>query len=102
MPRVRKVPQRTCVGCQTVRPKKELVRVVRTPEGEVLVDPTGKKSGRGAYLCPNVECLKAAVKGKRLQKALEQPISEEVLQALGLRLGAMTVDLPAAGRRQKE
>ncbi len=101
MPRVRRVPQRTCVGCQTVRPKKELVRVVRTPEGDVLVDPSGKKSGRGAYLCPNLECLQAAIKGKRLQKALEQAISDEVFQALALRLGA-TADSMAAERGPKE
>ncbi|MGE5576439.1 MAG: RNase P modulator RnpM [Syntrophothermus sp.] len=101
MPRVRRIPQRTCVGCQTVRSKKELVRVVRTPEGDVLVDPSGKKSGRGAYLCPNLECLQAAIKGKRLQKALEQAISDEVFQALALRLGA-AADSMAAERGPKE
>jgi predicted RNA-binding protein YlxR (DUF448 family) len=62
--------------------KRDLIRVVRTPDGQVLVDRTGKKSGRGAYVCPSVECLSLAVKGKRLQKALEQEIPAEVLEQL--------------------
>lgn len=81
-PRVRKVPQRMCVGCGQMKAKKELIRVVRTPEGLIDLDPTGKKSGRGAYVCPDAACLKEAVKGKRLEKALEHPISDEVLQRL--------------------
>ena len=60
--RVKKIPQRMCVGCREKRNKKELIRIVRTPELDVLVDLTGKKSGRGAYICPNQECLNAAVK----------------------------------------
>jgi len=76
----RHVPQRTCVGCRTVRPKRELVRVVRTPEGTVELDPTGKRSGRGAYLCPDLSCLEAAVQGRRLERALRHPVSREVLE----------------------
>jgi predicted RNA-binding protein YlxR (DUF448 family) len=75
--KVKKIPKRTCLGCKSVKPKKELVRVVRTPTGEVLVDPTGKKSGRGAYTCPNLSCLEQSFKGALLDKALEIPLSEE-------------------------
>lgn len=78
----KKVPQRMCVGCQTMKNKKELLRVVRTPEGSILLDATGKKSGRGAYVCPSSECLTAAVKAKRLEKALEHAISQEVYEQL--------------------
>jgi uncharacterized protein len=79
-PKVKKVPQRMCVGCGQLKPKKELLRVVRTPDGVIEFDnsPAGKKSGRGAYLCFSKECLAKAVKGKRLEKALEHPISDEV------------------------
>jgi predicted RNA-binding protein YlxR (DUF448 family) len=73
--KVKKVPQRTCLGCKVVRPKKELVRIVRTPEGEVVVDATGKRSGRGAYTCPNPACLEAACKGNLVNKALEVELS---------------------------
>jgi predicted RNA-binding protein YlxR (DUF448 family) len=81
-PKIKKIPQRMCVGCGQMKAKKELIRVVRTPEGFIDLDPTGKKSGRGAYVCPDTACLTAAVKGKRLEKALEHPISDEVLQRL--------------------
>ncbi|MGE5579187.1 MAG: RNase P modulator RnpM [Bacillota bacterium] len=67
----RKLPERTCLGCQAVKPKREMVRIVRTPEGVIEVDPTGKKSGRGAYVCPNLECLELLRKGKRLERVLE-------------------------------
>lgn len=76
----RHVPERTCVGCRTVRPKRELVRLVRTPEGPVELDLTGKRSGRGAYLCRNVACLDAALQGRRLERALRHPISPEVFE----------------------
>ena len=80
---------RTCVGCRTTRPKRELIRIVRDPHGELHVDGTGKLSGRGAYICPAEECLDAAVKGKRLEKALERPIGAEVLEALKQRVRAL-------------
>lgn len=76
--RVRKVPMRQCMGCQEMKPKKEMLRVVRMPDGIIDLDPTGKKSGRGAYICPRKECLQKAVKAKRLERALEHPISDEV------------------------
>jgi len=78
MTKVRKLPQRMCVGCREMKSKKELIRVVRTPEGAIEVDLTGKRSGRGAYLCPSQDCLNLAVKGKRLQKALQHDIAEDV------------------------
>ncbi|MGE5590757.1 MAG: RNase P modulator RnpM [Bacillota bacterium] len=82
MPKVRRVPMRLCVGCGQMKTKKELTRVVRTPEGLVDLDPTGKKSGRGAYLCRSAECLESALKAKKLEKALEVPVSEEVVARL--------------------
>lgn len=86
MPRVKKIPQRKCVGCQEIRSKRELIRVVRTPDENIEVDPTGKKSGRGAYICPQVECLQRAFKEKRLERALERPVSREIYDALVQRL----------------
>lgn len=86
MPKVRKIPQRMCVGCREMKNKRELLRVVRTPEGNIEIDPTGKKSGRGAYICPDPECLNLAVKGKRLQKALEHEISAEILDTIRAQL----------------
>jgi hypothetical protein len=80
--KTRKQPERMCVGCKTIRPKRELIRVVRTPEGEVLIDKTGKKSGRGAYICPSAECLELALKGDRLGKALEVKILPEIAERL--------------------
>ena len=82
MPKDRKLPQRMCVGCRVMKNKKELIRVVRTPEGSVDLDTTGKKSGRGAYICADPECLNLAVKGKRLQKALQHEIGEDVLNLI--------------------
>ena len=70
------------MGCMQVFPKKELIRVVRTPEGSVEIDLVGKKSGRGAYICKSKACLKKAVKAKRLQTSLEVEINEELIEAL--------------------
>ena len=72
---MRKQPQRTCIGCRGVFTKRELVRLVRTPTGEILVDPTGKAAGRGAYLCRNRGCWLAALKGNRIEQALQAPLS---------------------------
>jgi len=68
--KTKKIPLRRCVGCNEMKPKKELVRVVRTPEGEVCLDLTGKKSGRGVYVCKNINCLEAAQKAKRFERSL--------------------------------
>lgn len=75
----KKVPLRKCLGCMSSFPKKELVRVVKTPEGEVVLDLSGKKSGRGAYICKNSACLKKAIKSKRIQNNLETEIPEGVI-----------------------
>lgn len=82
MHKTKKKPMRLCVGCQEMKPKRELIRVVRTPEEKLEIDYTGKKSGRGAYLCPQQSCLESAVKGKRLEKSLKQKISSEVYDIL--------------------
>lgn len=82
MHKAKKKPMRLCVGCQEMKPKRELIRVVRTPEEKLEIDYTGKKSGRGAYLCPQQSCLENAVKGKRLEKSLKQKISSEVYEIL--------------------
>ena len=79
---VKKIPMRKCLGCMEQKPKKELIRVVRSPEGEVSLDSTGKKSGRGAYLCPCADCLAKAVKAKRLERAFSCAIPQEVLDRL--------------------
>ncbi len=78
----KKLPVRMCTGCAQHLPKKELVRVVKGPTGEISVDPTGKKAGRGAYLCQNVECLRKARKARRLERAFACQIPPEVYQRL--------------------
>ncbi len=80
--KVKKIPLRKCLGCMESFPKKELVRVVRTPEGDVCVDLTGKKSGRGAYICKSEACLKKAVRSKRIQNNLEIQLTDELTEAL--------------------
>lgn len=80
--KVRRVPMRKCVACQQSKPKKELIRIVRTPQSEVLIDITGKKSGRGAYLCGNVACFKLAKKNRSLDRALNVPVGEDVYDTL--------------------
>ena len=78
----KKKPQRTCLGCREVRNKNELVRIVRTPEGEVIVDAKGRANGRGAYICSNAECLRKAVRTKALERALKVEIPEAVIESL--------------------
>ena len=78
----RKIPQRQCVGCRVMKDKKALVRVVKTPEDEVILDLTGKKSGRGAYVCPEMECLKKARKSRALERAFDLTIPAEVYDAM--------------------
>ncbi|MBQ6973482.1 MAG: YlxR family protein [Oscillospiraceae bacterium] len=82
MQKVKKIPQRQCVGCRTMKDKKSLLRLVKTPEGDILLDTTGKKSGRGAYVCPDSECLKKARKSRALERALETAIPDAVYEAL--------------------
>ena len=78
MPKQKKIPERRCLGCQTSYPKKDLLRILRSPEGEISVDFTGKKSGRGAYICKKEACFKKARKTGAIQRALECPISDEI------------------------
>ena len=78
----RKIPQRQCVGCRTMKNKKDLIRVVKSPEGEIGLDFTGKKSGRGAYLCHDAACFAKAVRARRLQNALECEIPDQVIGAI--------------------
>ncbi len=78
----KKIPERRCVGCQGTFPKKELIRVVRSPEGEISIDFTGKKSGRGAYICKNEACFKKARKTGIIRRALECEISDEIYDEL--------------------
>lgn len=78
MIRKKKIPMRMCTGCGEMKPKKELVRVVKSPEGEISLDLTGRKPGRGAYVCRKAECLKAARKARRFEKAFECKIPDEV------------------------
>lgn len=78
----KKMPVRRCVGCQEMKNKKEMIRVIRTPEGEFELDATGKKNGRGAYLCPSWECLEKAVKSKGLERSFKQAIPPEVYSRL--------------------
>ena len=80
--RPKKIPMRMCVGCREMKPKKELLRVVRTPEGEVLIDPTGKKSGRGAYICASTACLGKARKQRQLERAFECAVDAAAYEAL--------------------
>ncbi len=79
---VKKIPMRMCLGCGEMKPKKELIRAVKSPDGEISLDLTGKKSGRGAYVCPNAECLRLARKAKRFEKSFECRISDEVYDTM--------------------
>ncbi len=78
----KKIPLRMCLGCNEMKPKAELLRVVKSPEGEVSLDSTGKKNGRGAYICHSADCLAKAVKTKRLEKAFSMAIPDDVYESL--------------------
>ena len=78
----KKIPMRMCVGCREMKEKRELIRIVRTPEGEVALDITGKRSGRGAYVCRQAECLRRAIRQKQLERQLEITLTPEITDAL--------------------
>lgn len=78
----KKIPMRQCLGCREMKPKRELIRVVRSPEGEILLDFKGKAPGRGAYICPAPACLKQAIKAKALERAFSTQIPEAVYEKL--------------------
>lgn len=84
----KKIPVRQCVGCRAQKPKRELIRVVRSPEGEVSIDSRGKKPGRGAYVCPDPECLKRAIKSRALGRALGVEIPEDIFDTLRAQMEA--------------
>ena len=79
---MKKIPQRQCIGCGEMKGKKEMIRVIKTAEGEILLDATGRKNGRGAYLCPSEECLKKAIKNKGLERSFKMAIPKEVDESL--------------------
>ncbi len=82
MAKIKKIPQRLCLGCRTLKNKRELLRIVRTPQGEIELDTSGKKAGRGAYICPNIICWQKALKNKGLEKSLHTSIPGEIMQLL--------------------
>jgi len=96
--RKRRIPQRTCVACRRVQGKREMIRIVRTPAGEVQIDPTGKQSGRGAYLCPVRDCWDLALAQRRLEYALKTKLSDEERA----RLAEFSQTLPEIGDQARE
>ena len=86
----KKIPLRQCLGCREMKPKGELIRVVRSPEGTVSLDFRGKAPGRGAYICPEMSCLKKALKSKALERSLEVPIPEEIYAQLEKEMEAVS------------
>ncbi|MBQ8318243.1 MAG: YlxR family protein [Lachnospiraceae bacterium] len=82
----KQIPLRQCIGCRQMKPKNELVRVIKTPDEQVCLDKTGKMNGRGAYICLNSECYNKAVKSKGIERALKIAIPEEIYQAIGKEL----------------
>ena len=79
---MKKIPQRTCLGCNEAKPKNELIRIVKQSDGKIFVDKTGKAEGRGAYICNNGECLEKAIKSKRLRRSFETEINNEIYESL--------------------
>ena len=84
---MKKIPLRQCIGCGEMKSKKEMIRVLKTTEDEIVIDATGRKNGRGAYLCPSMECFKKAVKGRGLERSLKMAIPKEVYEALEKEMG---------------
>ena len=100
--RRRHVPQRTCVACRAARHKRELVRVVRTPEGTVLVDESGKRSGRGAYLCRQQVCWESALSQRKLDRALKVTVPAETIDGLWEYAAELPKQLPTEFGEEKE
>ena len=88
----KKIPMRMCVGCREMKEKRKLIRIVRTPEGETVLDSTGKRSGRGAYICRQVECLRRAIRQKQLERQLEITLTPEITEALLAETERLTSD----------
>lgn len=83
----KKVPMRQCTGCREMRSKRDMIRVIKTAENEICIDATGRKNGRGAYICPNMDCLKQAMKNRGLERSLKTAIPETVYQQLEEEMG---------------
>ena len=79
---IKKIPLRQCIGCGEMKSKKEMIRVLKTAQEDILIDATGRKNGRGAYLCPSRECLKKAIKSKGLERSFKMAISKEIYETL--------------------
>lgn len=79
---MKKQPQRTCMGCNSKKDKKELIRIVKNKENQISIDKTGKQEGRGAYICDDIQCLERVIKSKRLEKVFDMKISEEIYEEL--------------------
>ena len=86
---MKKVPLRQCIGCGEMKSKKEMIRVIKTADEEILLDATGRKNGRGAYLCPSMECMKKPVKSKGLERSFKMAIPKEVYDALEKEMEAL-------------
>lgn len=82
----KQIPVRQCLGCRQMKPKLDLVRVIKTPENEVCLDLTGKKNGRGAYICKSLDCFDKAVKTKAIERALKQNVPDDIYQTIGMEL----------------
>lgn len=89
-------PERMCVGCREMKEKRSLIRVVKTPEGEIKIDSSGKMSGRGAYVCKDVQCLQKAIKSKGLEKSLKVSINDDIKDQLTAMLADITKDIGGA------
>jgi uncharacterized protein len=85
----KKIPLRMCVACRAMRPKRELIRLVASNSGDISLDPTGKKPGRGAYVCRSRHCLEQAIRGRKLDKGLKTKVSEPVIAALVAEMAAL-------------
>ena len=88
----KKIPMRMCVGCREMIEKRDLIRIVRTPDGEAVLDPTGKRSGRGAYVCRQEECLRRAIRQKQLERQLEITMTPEITEALTAEMERLNAD----------
>lgn len=84
---VKKIPMRQCCGCREMKVKKELIRVIKTPENEIVIDASGRKNGRGAYICPSMSCLEKAIKNQGLERSLKVSIPEQVYTQLKEEMG---------------
>ena len=82
MGQIKKIPQRQCVGCREMKNKKDLIRILKTDSEGVMIDVTGKKNGRGAYICPNADCLKKAIASKGLERSFKMPVEKSVYESL--------------------